>query len=132
MKLIKNVSWYKNQYTDYLVIESTHGYLHIRNNPEDYDYYKGLYLAPEFRPINRFYSKQYCSLSKEELVSFQIIILSAYFFQSDLLDDAKVQKKSIEYIDDELELLIQLRSHLRFISEHIDSYEDFLANLNIN
>jgi hypothetical protein len=128
MKLIKDVSRYKNQYEDQIIIEFTNGYLRIGNKPDNKDY-KGLNLCLEENKYDKNNFKQYDSLSMEELVSFQNIILSAYFFQSDLLDETKEKKNSIESIKKELELLAQIRVHLRSISAFIASYEDLVVEL---
>lgn len=120
MKSIKDVSWYQCQ----IVIEFTNGYLRIGNDPEQEKNYKMISLDSILNVFDKSNFKQYRSLSKEELTSFQIIILNAYFFQMDKVEDFKVKEYSIESIEDEVELIVQIRVHLRSISEFIDSYEE--------
>lgn len=125
MKLIKDVEQFKND----IIIEFTSGYLQIGNTPADEKKYKGLNLFFEPNKFDNYNFKQYPFFSKKELVNYQIIILSAYFFQSDKLDEGKKNENSIESIKNELELLVQIRMHLRSISEYIDSYEELLGEL---
>jgi hypothetical protein len=120
MKSIKDVSWHQCQ----IVIEFTNGYLRIGNDPEQEKNYKMISLDSILNVFDKSNFKQYRSLSKEELTSFQIIILNAYFFQMDKVEDFKVKEYSIESIEDEVELIVQIRVHLRSISEFIDSYEE--------
>lgn len=125
MNLIKSVSQFKNKYLDHITIESSKGFFLIENNSEREEDYKKLGLSEsEMKTGYSLHLKHYSNLSKAELLNYQIIILNAYFFQMDKVEDFKVKDYSIESIKEEAELIVQIRVHLRSISKFIDSYEE--------
>jgi hypothetical protein len=124
MKLIKDIITNQSPSVYNILIEFTGGFLRISNKADNEIIYKGLSLDAKLSLWNNSNFKQYPSLSKKELVSFQIIILNAYFFQMDKIEDFKEKEVSIQSIKEEFELAVQIRVHLLSISEYIYSYEE--------
>ena len=118
MKTIKNVTYNTSDELEICHINVT---LFILNDEED-NKYKGLMLQSDSN------YKLYDSYSKDELTKFQNILLMAYVFLNDQLDDAIKNSESKKLLDEIKSKVIITRKHLRFITNHIDSYENILKD----
>ncbi|WP_282125620.1 hypothetical protein [Marinifilum flexuosum] len=76
--------------------------------------------------VDRF--KKYEEYSKSELEGFQRIILFAYVYLNDSLNEAIDKSESKIVLDGIKEKVIDMRKQLGLITNYIDSYEDMLDN----
>lgn len=123
------------------------GGLFIKNRTNN-TYYKGLkiYTLTPVGDTRTFYGlegmelygsspstfKHYDSYSKHELVSIQFVMLKAYVFLNDQLDEAIVNLASKKLLDEIKSKVVITRKHLRFISNYIDSFEEMLEGYKDN
>lgn len=115
MKTIEEIN---NKAYGILDIEHIEGSITI--NSSNLSYYK------EKININHGDWKSYSTFSKEELTVFQIILLNAYVFLNDEMEEAIKGSKSKQLLDKLKGNILSTRNHLRSITNYIDSYEDLL------
>ena len=122
MKTIKDVIIENKE----LLINHENGYLYFYNY-ESYDYVRSKqYISVSNK--DKVDSKYNQSYSKDELIKFQNILLKAYVYSTDLLDDAIKNSESKDLLDEIKRKVIATRKLLRNIVKYIDSYEELLEN----
>jgi hypothetical protein len=121
MKTIKNVIVTLG---NELEIHHKEGFLRIENSPGSR--YKSIKLYTSKTQLEKARFNPYSSFSKDELIGFQNILLKAYFFVDDQLEDAINKSESKKLLDEIKIIIIATRIHLRFITKYVDSYEDVL------
>lgn len=122
MKTIKNVIVTSG---NELEIHHIEGFLRIENHSSNSNY-KSIKLYTLKIQLDIAKYKPYSSFSKDELIGFQNILLKAYVFVNDQLEDAINKSESKKRLDEIKTIIIATRTHLRFITKYIDSYEDVL------
>lgn len=122
MKTIKDVIIENKE----LVINHENGYLHFYNY-DDYNYFN-LKVYQDIWNKDKVKPRYKSSCSKDELIKFQNILLKAYVYSTDLLDDAIKNSESKNVLDENKRKVIATRKLLRNIVKYIDSYEELLEN----
>jgi phosphomevalonate kinase len=126
MKAIKDVSFSSLSRVS-LILHHENGYLRIYNN-QNTDY-KGLKIYKNKKDYQEIRSyQQYTAFSKEDLKEIQLIMLNAYVFVNDKLDEAVANSESKEKLDEIRTRIKVLRKHLRYITNYIDSYDEMLED----
>lgn len=123
MKTIKNVIYDKGKEIE---IDHIDGFLRIEDSENNN--YKGLKSYTSISQKDKENFNHYDSYSKDELIKFQNVLLKAYVFLNDQLDDAIENSESKKVLDEIKGKVIITRKHLRFITNHIDTYEELLKN----
>lgn len=70
--------------------------------------------------------RHYETLSKTELLRIQYILLNAYVFACDVLDESIENSESKETLDKYKNLVLVIRKHLRYMTTYIDAYEELV------
>jgi len=121
MKSIKNVIIDES---NELEIYHNEGYLRIENT--EAENYKGIKIYSVKDKIDSLTFKQYSSFSKENLIEFQNILLKAYVFIHDMLDESICKSESKDVLDVIRDTTLVVRKHLRYVTNYIDLYDDIL------
>ncbi|MDN3620430.1 hypothetical protein QWY81_13265 [Polaribacter undariae] len=122
MRTIKDVIFYTN--SNELEIRHINGYLGIQNTKTSY--YKAIKIGETKIELNNKKYKHYNSFSKNELIMIQNILLLAYVFLNDQIDEVIKNSESMELLEEIKCKIISLRKHLRFITNNIENYEELL------
>ncbi len=120
METIKNVIYYTNN--NELEIHHIDGFLRIENTENNN--YKGIKIYNSKTDEASF--MLYDLYSKAELISFQYVLLKAYVFLHDQLDNAITNSESKLQLDEIKNKVIISRKHLKYITNYIDSYPEIL------
>lgn len=72
--------------------------------------------------------KYYKSYSKDELIKFQNILLKAYVYSNDELEDAVANSESKDLLDKIKRNIILTRKQLKNIVKYISYYDELLEN----
>ena len=123
MKTIKNVIYDIGKEIE---IHHIDGFLRIEDSENNN--YKGLKSYPSISQKDKESFNHYDSYSKDELIKFQNVLLKAYVFLNDQLDDVIANSGSKKLLDEIKGTVIIIRKHLRFITNYIDSYQELLKN----
>ena len=75
-------------------------------------------------PTNHNIYQVYNSFDKSEILKVQNILLNAYVFSHDKLDKALEDELSIEKLNNFKNLVIAIRTHLRYVSKYLIEYEE--------
>lgn len=110
----------------HLEIHYSGGFLKVLTERGSY-YYKRISLSESGSGDEaiRFF-KEYSSYSKQQLEYIQKILLFAFVYASDQLDEAIKNSASKEDLDELKRHVTKTRKHLRYITNYIDSYEELL------
>ena len=73
---------------------------------------------------NKFDFKRYNSFEKSEILKIREILLNAYVFSHDKLDDAVKEELCIDQLFKLKKLVLAVRTHLRYVSKYLIEYEE--------
>jgi hypothetical protein len=107
--------------TTLLEIQHKKGCLRVPHT-QNISYNKGVNIEEKTK-FNAHEFQAYRNFTEEELLNFQNILLNAYVFSYDKLDNAiesKVSETSLNSLERKIRVL---RAHLRYISSYLNEYE---------
>jgi hypothetical protein len=118
MNSIISANCISKHYSNFLEIKKKKGYLGIGNGTD-------IYTKP-FDNTEKFATKKakfLSSFSKPELQDIKLILLDAYVYSYDLLEESILKSSSKEDLETQKKTIKEIRENLRKIANYIDSYE---------
>ncbi|MCL5127306.1 hypothetical protein [Algibacter sp. L4_22] len=70
------------------------------------------------------FTRKYTEFSKQQLLGIQNILLQAYVFSHDKLEEAIEDNDSKKNLEELKEKILVIRTHLKYITKYIDDYDE--------